>query len=233
MYKVPGTDEEKVLPLKQNNEILVDFDAIVDTDIGIYKYLLNEYHGSKYFTYLFNNVKDDSVLYELALYREDFNPIYAIKSDSMSNEEADELLKDILSKNDVYKQILDLSPINDIFKLMKMYRTSESGINVTVISRGDLESKIINTRAPHMFKIISETRDKIDTDMYNAYFVKFYPSILNYRKFMGNQVYVLEYKFNMSDYENKIPIRELSYILSDANTIKTVAPYSNPNLPKG
>jgi hypothetical protein len=234
MNQVPGVDPKIVAPLKPNNQILVDFDAMVDIDIGIYKYLFENYKGSKFFNYGFNNIRDENVFYDLALYRKDINPISEILNpDTMNEDDANTLLQDIISNREAYDYIINNSPITDVYGLMEVYRTTESGINVTVICRGSVEVDFLNKHSPKLFKTIVRPREEIDTDQYNAYFVKYFLSVIQYKKFSGNQIYILEYPFNMSDYEKKIPIRELSYVLHDSNLIRTLAPYSNPPISKG
>jgi hypothetical protein len=234
MNQVPGVDPNKVAPLKPNNQILIDFDAMVDIDIGIYKYLLKNYKGSKFFNYTFNNLKNDNVLFDFALFRKDINPILEIADrDKMTEDDANSLLQDIMSSSEAYDFILKNSPITDICGLMEVYRTTESGINVTVICRGESEVNLLNKQYPNLFRTIISPREEIDTDLYNAYFVKYFLSIIQYKKFSGNQIYILEYPFNMSDYKKKIPLRELSFIIHDSNLIRTVAPYIKPPISMG
>lgn len=236
MISVPGVDSKAVLPMKENNSVLCDFDAIVDTDIGILKYLLR-YKNSKYFNYRFKSIEDESQINDIVLFRENINPIIEIIDTSQtSEEEANNLIKEICTDKEAYKEVLSLSKDTDILTLMKAYLGQSTGLKVCILCHNEEEVKIVKEKCPRANTLISERKD-INSDYYNAYFIKYYIELMQLDRkildFSGNQIYVLKYKFNMDDYENDIPIRAINFLLYERNEIKVIYPYNNPKLPKG
>ena len=213
------------------NNILAEFDCIVDINYGILRLIQIKYNNSDYIKQHILDA-DDYTLKCILLERKEYNPLYiALKDDYRDN--AESLYNEII--NNEYNEVLKYSYGNALFGLMNVYINTEGAINVTVLCKNETQEQYIKKLNKNMKVIISEYKD-IDTSEYDSYFVEYYPNILKYGEstIAGKSIFIPSYGYNLEDMliaDNEVPLIHISGIIGDVNKIYIVSPFSDFETP--
>lgn len=207
--------------MEYGNNILVPFNMIYDTDIGLFKSLKDYCKNPKYinkhmlditnnnFRHIMINAENYDPLSEF------MNPDYKISSMHLYNE--------ILDIPDNYDKMIKLSEPTDVLGLVAVFLKS-SLVKVTVLCRDIGESFIIkNNKLLEGVSITIQTDNgKIDTSKFDSIFIKKYTEILQFNGIQGKSLFVANYRFNKdveSTEEKIIPLKDVSMLVGDTNRI--------------
>ena len=201
-----------------DNELLVEFESLIDLDLAIYKFIKDKYSSSKYVDQKFINEKDErSVIYAL-LNRKHINPLEII----MPGLETTNLYFDII--NNHYEELLNYATAYDTFGLMIAFLNNASSIGITVWCKSKLEEDFIKKLNPILNTIIIPNRRDIVLSKYTVMYVKYIAYLTEYSTIKGKHIYIAAAKYNME--EDKDMVNSLCYLYSDVNILHLIDLYT-------
>lgn len=202
--------------MSQSNNILADFNMLLNTDIGVFKVLKGKYNNPKYFDSEFiNNIDTDALIYNL------MNTKYGNILDLFIKEE----YKD--QSNSLYNQIMDNdidlvydnSIITECLNLFKVYM--ESGIiSISILCKNEKEEQIIN-KLDSRLNVIKYNEDKIDCKDYDTIFLKDYKDVVKFKDLHSKNIFISNHMNNLDD-EKGTPLLDISLIVARTNKICTI-----------
>ncbi len=224
--------------------ILIPFDLLIDTDIGVVKVATYKYNDYDYFDFSRLsglNEQDYKSLFEYRLCR---NPLYMITDIDLPEEErenVDNLYKKILEEN--YKDVLNYSELTAIHRIIAAGTYSEGGpFRITVICKNDLEVDCVKCLSFKSDIIMCKTKlDICDINMknYKYIFIKDVEDLEYYGDLIEKVLFIANYRFNKiyinqeyieSGLESNYMIdpKFILNLVSD-NIIKTIDVYPQPD----
>ena len=201
------------------NEILVDFNFLVDLDLAMFKFIKTEYNNPKFVDQKIISLQDEKEIIKLLLYRDSVNVLEAL----IPKENTLEMYKDIM--NNKMDSLLKYAKASDIFGLMITFLREGSSVDVTVLCESKLQADFIHSLNP-ILKTTVSSRKNIALSKYNVIYSKFYSDILKYNKVAGKNIYIANAKYNMEPGKN-IPNMAISTLVGDINIIRTIDLYRN------
>lgn len=223
--------------------ILIPFDLLVDTDIGVVKVAESEYYNSdKYDDYLdFDlltdlNKSDYKFLFE---YRTNINPLYMIVNRDLPKENyniLDSIYDNIIKEK--YVDVLNNSELTGIHRIIASGMYSEGGpFRVTIICKNELEASYVrsfNFKSNIIFCESKEDICDIDMDEYKYIFVKDIKDFEYYGDLKEKVLFIANYRFNKVYTDTEIGEKyliDLKFILNliSDNIIKTIDVYPKPD----
>lgn len=199
------------------NNILVDFDLLIDTDFGLLQLIKKEYHDNDFIDTIILKMKDKILLSEL-LDRKDKNPLsIAFKKQYVDNIDS---LYDEFMKNE-YESILKYSISTSLLDLMLTYAQSNSCM-ITVICKNKLEEQIINK---FNIKSIISSFDKVNIDDFDSIYIKDYTKVLSFKRLKAKNIFIGNYKFNLED--DCMPLEDISILIADINIVSIIDVYNS------
>jgi hypothetical protein len=195
---------------------LIDFNLLVDTDIGLIRFIRNNFQDDRVFKLDIVNKSDRAIL-SLLYSRENWNPLSIISTkDNMKD--IDKLYKSFFDtyKQDILKLSLTQRPINKFVELMFANRTSFA-INPMIYVVDDLEA--FEIRRFFSIDAVTDTKDKNALRSKDVYYVK------DYRFFTTNHIEntIVQKKIYMSPRRyNSIYIQNHSNRFTEYNDIISI-----------
>ena len=194
-----------------DNELLVEFESLIDLDLAMYKFIKDKYSNSEYVDQNFINEKDERVIIYALLNRKHINPLEII----MPEYNTTNLYLDIM--NNHYEELLKYATAYDTFGLMITFLNNASSVNITVWCKSKLESDFIKNLNPRLNTIIIPSRKDIPLFRYTVIYVKYIAYLAEYSTITGKHIYIAAAKYNME--EDKDMINSLCCLYSDVNLI--------------
>ena len=201
------------------NEILVDFNFLVDLDLAMFKFIKTEYNNPKFVDQKILSLQDEKEIIKLLLYRDSVNVLETL----IPKENTLEMYKDIM--NNKMDSLLKYAKASDIFGLMITFLREGSSVDVTVLCESKLQADFIHSLNP-ILKTTVSSRKNIALSKYNVIYSKFYSDILKYNNVAGKNIYIANAKYNMEPGKN-IPNMAISTLVGDINIVRTIDLYRN------
>ena len=208
------------------NNILVDFEMIVDLDIGIFNLVKEKFSTSDCFdSNIINNTNVDTMIYRLI--NEKYpNILDLIKTEDYSDFSTENLYNTMLSR--YYEEIFKKSIITDILNLMNAYIMSNVVV-VTVLCKNQQEQQLINNINSKFHTVIFEK--DMNVDDYDSIFIKKYKDILEFDNVQCKNIFVANMQNNMDD--KNTPLLDISALMSKSNNIYIIDLYDKKSNPMG
>lgn len=201
------------------NNILIDFNLLIDTDYGLIKLIKTEYYENEFIDILLTKMRDKIILGELVS-RKDKNPLYiALKKDYKDS--ADSLYKEFIESE--YDSILKYSISTSLLELILTYIETNS-CTVTVICKNKSEEQIINKYK--LKSIISDNYANIDVSEFDSIYIKDYREVLQFKALKAKNIFIGNYRFNLEE-DNYTPIKDVSLLVADINIISVIDVYNS------
>ena len=201
------------------NEILVDFNFLVDLDLAMFKFIKTEYNNPKFVDQKILSLQDEKEIIKLLLYRDSVNVLETL----IPKENTLEMYKDIM--NNKMDSLLKYAKASDIFGLMITFLREGSSVDVTVLCESKLQADFIHSLNP-ILKTTVSSRKNIALSKYNVIYSKFYSDILKYNNVAGKNIYIANAKYNMEPGKN-MPNMAISTLVGDINIVRTIDLYRN------
>ena len=201
------------------NEILVDFNFLIDLDLAMFKFIKTEYNNPTFVDQKIISLQDEKEIIKLLLYRDSVNVLETL----IPKENTLEMYKDIM--NNKMDSLLKYAKASDIFGLMITFLREGSSVDVTVLCESKLQADFIHSLNP-ILKTTVSSRKNIALSKYNVIYSKFYSDILKYNNVAGKNIYIANAKYNMEPGKN-IPNMAISTLVGDINIIRTIDLYRN------
>lgn len=201
-----------------DNELLVEFESVVDLDLAMYKFIKDKYPNSSYVDQKFINEKDERAVIYALLNRKHINPLEII----MPGLETTKLYYEIM--NDHYEELLSYATAYDTFGLMITFLNNASSVDITIWCKSKLEEDFIKKLNPNIKTIIIPNRKDIVLSKYTVLYVKYIAYLAEYNNLAGKHIYIAAAKYNMD--ENKDMVSSLCCLYSDVNIFHLIDLYT-------
>lgn len=205
---------------KNDNELLVEFDFLVDIDLAIYKYIKDKYFYTDYVDKDILSIEDENKIKSLLLFRKHINPLEII----MPNFETTKLYIDLYTNHK--NELLEYATPYDTLYLMVTYLNRIQTVGITILCKNKEEENFIKNINDKFNCIICSDRKSLDISKYTAIYLKYFITALEFVKIEGKYIYILTGKFNFDENSNTIN-GAMSIIYGDLNIIKLIDPYTN------
>lgn len=208
-------------------KVLIDFDFIVDTDIGLLKFIRDKYSKEdKLFKFDKDKInKSDREFLSLLYFRKNWNPL-SIISDNTNSVELDNMYDTLFKEyeEDILRRSISNKRIYAF--IYTAINTKNNGIQPHVCSRTELEHSTLSKAFKHI-KYIPYT-DKNTIKSMDLFYVK------DYRFFTENDlivnhknIYCIDSKYNTDYFENT------SSVLTRTNQIVNISTLHKENKQNG
>ena len=203
-----------------DNELLVEFESLVDLDLAMYKFVKDKYSQSEYVDQGFINEKDERKIIYTLLNRKHINPLEII----IPGSETTNLYLDIM--NNHYEELLSYATAYDTFGLMITFLNNASSVGITVWCKSKLEEDFIKNLNPILNTIIIPNRRDIVLSKYTVIYVKYiaYLALYDYSALKGKHIYIAAAKYNME--EDKDMVSSLCCLYTDLNILHLIDLYT-------
>ena len=215
--------------------VLIPFNMIIDTEMGLLKLIQFDYNNTEYFYPGIINGDDTFKKYVL-LTRNERNPLcVAVKDEKMDC--ADDLYKQFMEKE--YNSILQLSPPTALRDVGSILRTSiDKVVKINILCETDDEIELLVNRQIPYDDIVKGTPETISTSQYNVLFVKDTKDLTRYKDVEGKEIYVADYEFNiLRDPNNEDllinPEYIFNYISTNGFNIASIYVFAPEEIPLG
>jgi hypothetical protein len=201
-----------------DNELLVEFESLIDLDLAMYKFIRDKYSDSEYVNQELINEKDERVIIYTLLNRKHINPLEIL----LPGLESTKLYFDIL--NNHYEELLSYATAYDTFGLMITFLNNASSVGITVWCKSKLEEDFIKKLNPTLNTIVIPNRRDIVLSKYTVMYVKYAANLIQYTSIKGKHIYIAAAKYNME--EDKGVVSALCYLYSDVNIFHLIDLYT-------
>lgn len=218
----------------KRNSVIADFDVLIDMDLAIASYLIEQYPKSFYFK---DKLADTSMYFLklLLLSRKDRNPITAIVKDEYKDK-VDDIYKEITTNTEIYDKILDIAAAfpTDILGILSL-SSKNFGYRITVRCRNIQEENtflnIVRLDNGAKWNTIVDNSEKLSIDKYKILFIHDIDEIGDFEEVGGKTIYLYDYGGNYEDFKhNKYSLTAI--LAGSINAVKFISPYSNFVFPK-
>ena len=207
--------------MEKYNNLLVEFEFLIDLDIAIYRMLKEESNSSLLNKDIFS-LKNEYNVIERFLYREHINPLeILLKADP---DDVLDLYNNLITKD--LDKLLKYAVAYETFALMITYLNNASSISITVLCENELQEQFIKKLNNRLYTIVVPSRDMINLDDYNIIYTKYFANILGYGSFGGKHIYIANAAYNFEK-DFYIPSLEISALYTDVNTVHSMDLYRN------
>lgn len=201
-----------------DNELLVEFESIIDLDLAIYRFIKDKYSNSDYVDQEFINEEDERAVIYTLLNRKHINPLEII----MPGLETTNLYFDIM--NNHYEELLSYATAYDTFGLMITFLNNASSVSITVWCKSKLEEEFIKNLNPILNTIVIPNRRDIVLSKYTVMYVKYIAYLAEYSAIEGKHIYIAAAKYNME--EDKDMVSLLCCLYADVNIFHLIDFYT-------
>lgn len=214
---------------------LFDFQALCDTDLGLYKLIKRDYYDRNVFDNILFDSTNINFVKTMILTRQKFNPLSIFcKKGIMKDNELDELYKQFLDEE--YDNILSLSSPTAIMNIAAVSNSVNKIVNVTVLCKTQKEADWIHKYTYKLDCIVSDY-DNFDLSKYDTVYIKDLYTLLSFNQDSINKKNIIfsNFFFNLENGSSKftIPIVEVSKKYYKRNKFMTAEPYKDIYAPMG
>lgn len=195
--------------------ILVEFDFLIDLDIAMYNYIKDNYNNPDYINQDIININNKTTIMEMLINRDNINPLEILFNDSI---DVADLYYDIY--NNHMNELAKYAMPYDTYALMITFIKSLGDVDITVLCESEEQKSIINIfSAFFKDKIKISTRENINANSYDVFYIKYYVNILKYGEVNGKNIYIANAKYNMEKDKSSTPDISVSAVVGYTNKI--------------
>lgn len=202
---------------------LFEFETLVDIDLSVVMYIINNMDNSKYIdTDLLKNTTTINGLENRLLFREKYNPLSIIIKKEYEDF-IDDIYNEIMESHK--EEIIDKALPTDILSFCNLGSTITGVINNHVNCKDKLEEDYI-----HSFpgKVITKINE-YDLSNYNTLYAKTVDNLFNYKNLENKKVFILNTRYNMM--KDFLIYKPEAMAISTSNTMCIIDPYKNLTIP--
>ena len=204
----------------------VPFDMIIDTDLGLWKLIQDQYPNDNFFYQGMIYERDLNFMKYIMVIRKDKNPLKSIlKPDYIKN--ADSLYDQFMKEK--YDDILSLSTNTGIYDLICRSKSVNDVLKFTVLCKSQKEVDEVRRRFKKhdidIKTILYNDLSEIDISSYGSIYIKDINDFFLYRNVGGKNVIVGNYGFNLEAGIANSPLLEPSAEISKLNVLQLVDMY--------
>ena len=175
--------------------ILVSFESIIDTDMGLMRLIKSDYNSGFFYPTILNNTEEFQHL--VLNLRTHPNPLVTLMD--INNDDELETANDLLRqfKDEEYQKILDLSPPATFNTILSSNMYSKDLFKPTVICRSQAEADILKVKEINAEPLICNDLKNISIKKYQVITVKDVSELDNFVNIERKSIYVPDYRFNV------------------------------------
>lgn len=176
-------------------QILIPFNTIIDTDIGLMKLIQFDYRNDTYFNMGLIDTTEPLQQFTAAN-RDNENIMFSLCSSECTPEMIEDFTEQFFSKE--YDEILKLSPLTHIMRIIKMIEVthSEKDVQLTVLCTNSKQKDLLEHRQIPV-NIIQESYSTVNLSNFGVLFVKNVNELGLFNNVEGKLIFVPNYKFNL------------------------------------
>ena len=203
----------------KDNELLVDFNFVIDLDIAMYKYIQNKYADSIYVDDKLMHSKNDYAIINLMIHRVSKNPLQVL----MPTINPDNIYNEIVKNDEA--ELLKFARPYDSFYLLVTYLVHAASVGITVLCNNELESNFIKSIDSRVNTIICNDWSALDISKYTVLYIKYFSDLIKFKKeIAGKYIYISSARYNY-DKDNRLD-KSLIILYGDINIIKFMDLYT-------
>ena len=205
------------MAMRHDNELLVEFDFLINMDIAMYYYVKENFAESPYVNKQLMDVPYEDAVNQLLLNRKHINPLELI----IPGMDTMELYKDLMANHEA--ELLEYAKAYDTFPLMITY-LNLSSVGIMVLCKNDLEVQFINKLNNRLKCMVIADRSKVNLRPYTVIYVKYFASLIEFPVINGKNIFIAAAKFNMEDDEDCVDKR-LTLLYTQSNDVHLIDLY--------
>lgn len=212
---------------------LFDFQALCDTDYGLYKLIKQDYYDRDIFDNNLFDSTDDRYIRTILLCRQYFNPLFIFcKKGAMKQEEMDNLYKEFLDKE--YDRILELSTPTAIMDIASVSNNVNNLVNVTILCETEKEQEWILKNDNKLNCTVSDYNN-FNLSKFDAIYIKDIYTLLKFDQNTLKNKHIMFPRFifnlELGSRNTEIPIIEVSQKYYKENKFAILDPYKDITIP--
>lgn len=201
----------------------VPFDMIIDTDLGLWKLVQDQYPNENFFYQGMIYERDLNFMKYIMVTRKNKNPLNSImKPDYIKN--ADSLYNQFMEEK--YDDILKLSVTTGIYDIICRSKGVNDVLKFTVLCKSQKEVDDIKGRFKRhdisIKTILYDDLKEIDVSSYGSVYIKDINDFFLYSNVEGKNVIVGNYGFNLEGGVQNTPLLEPAARISKLNVVQLV-----------
>lgn len=201
--------------------MVIDFDFIINTDVGLIRFIQENFQDDRVFQ-LDKLNKSDRELLSLLYSRKNWNPL-SIFSTEENLSEIDELYKSFFDnyKKDIINKSISLPEINKFIHLINS-SGRPFGISSYVAVSDELEANTITSQCSNLCIIPKRKSSLIDKDPFYVKDYKFFIDC-NMEDLSHRKIYILPYQYSLDylkDTANRLTIENIFVFTGDDYRLK-------------
>ena len=201
------------------NELLVEFEFVVDLDLAIFKMIRDKYSDSEYVDKNIIGITNEYRVIDRLLSRPHINLLEYI----MPDVDTSKLYNELITTEE--EELLKYAIPYDTFYLMITFLNNASSVGITIWCKNKLEADYIKSLNPKLNTIIIPERSMIDITKYTAIYMKYFANAMQYKNLYGKHIYIIAAKYNFEEDKNAVSIIP-TVLFGDVNSIKLMDPYT-------
>lgn len=210
-------------------EPLFDFQALCDTDLGLYRLIKEDYYDRSVFDNDLFDSNDERFIKTILLSRRQFNPLNIFcKKNALTQSEIDDLYQEFLDKE--YDRILQLSPYTTIMNIASISNNTNKIVNVIVLCASEKEKEWINKYNLKLKCIIADYKD-FDLRKYDTIYIKdiYTLTLFKQESIKNKNIIFPRFMFNLETDSRKmdIPVLEVAKKYYKENKFLATDPYKD------
>lgn len=205
------------------NNILIPYDCMFDTDIGLFRLISSSYANESVFD--LKKIESDTQKNQVVLSEKYDNPLDVILKPEYKDIN-EKFYKEFLEQES--ERITRLALPTNILEIAVKLRSSGMG-KVDFLVSNEYQSDNIKSVFGENVVIINDDLEKIDLRNYDIIFLRRIKDIIHFKNLEGKYIYILDYNFNLeNDRKDNEPMPLLQYILSsfESNVLRLISPYN-------
>lgn len=203
----------------KDNELLVEFEFLVDLDLALFRLIQDKYSNSEYVDKKIISMRNEYRIIHMLLFRKHINPLEII----MPGVETTNLYNQF--NNEKEEELLKYATPHDTLYLMVTYLNNASSVGITVWCKNQFEADYIKNQNERLNTIIVPNRSMIDLSKYTAVYMKFFECAIEYKHLAGKYIYIATAKYNFDEDRDTIN-GVMSVLFGDVNIIKLIDLYT-------
>ena len=206
---------------KVYNELLVEFEFLIDLDMALFKLIKEKYNNKDLVKQDIISINDETEIIQLMLNRKHINVLDVLFN---TDKDTNKLFLDFINNHKT--ELFKYAKAYDTFGLMVTFLKEASSVSITVLCRDELEADFIKKLNPKLETIIANSKE-LDISKYTVLYIKYYQNILLYNNIGGKHIYVPFAGFNMDETNPSVLSLEISKIIANSNIVHTIDLYTN------
>ena len=202
----------------KDNNLLVEFEFLMDLDLAMYKYIKANFYDSPLVDKKLMSLKDEHDIIKALLYREHLNPLEII----IPGQDTTQMYYELMG--DKYIDLLRYVSIYDTFALMITFLKEASSVAIDVLCKSKVEAAIIKALNSKLNTVIYKNKYEAPVQLYTAIYVKYFVNLNLYNDIQGKHIYIPAARYNMQDGQDS-PDVNLVKIYSVNNEIHLIDMY--------